>query len=89
MSFVYDRQTLLNIRMAIDSTKGDVEEYCRFPPPAQLRWYPADLPWRRRRRRSRGKRGGIAARLKSLARSSPMSVGPALTCERCSAGAFA
>ena len=88
MSYVYDRQTLLNIRMAIDITEGNVEECCRFPPPVyqhflvQQRWYPVDPSWRRRRRRKRGKRGGVAVRCRSLAWSpSTMLNWPGKVCE--------
>ncbi|KAI2653946.1 RNA-directed DNA polymerase from mobile element jockey [Labeo rohita] len=82
MSLVYDRQTLLNIRVAIDSVRSGIGVPCRFPTPAishlpaHLCWHPADLPWRRRRRRKRGKRGGAAARMKSALRSSPMCIDP-------------
>lgn len=88
MLLVYDRQTLLNIRMAIDSAKSDIAAPVRIPLPAlsylppHLCWHPANFPWRRRRRRKRGKWGGAAVWLKSLTQSPPMCIGLMLAYER-------
>ncbi len=86
---VYDRQTLMDIRVAVETARCDIcmPRTSSLPTlsylPLHHCWRRADLPWKRKRRRKRGKQGGVAVRLRSFAwMLSPLSDGPGLACER-------
>lgn len=89
MVLVYDRQTLMDIRVAVETARCDIcmPRTSSLPTRSYLPlhhcWRRADLPWKRKRWRKRGKRGGVAVRLRSFAwMLSPLSDGPGLACER-------
>ncbi len=89
MVLVYDHQTLMDIRVAVETARCDicVPRTSSLPTHSYLPlhhcWHLADLPWKRKRRRKRGKRGGVAVQLRSFAWTpSPLSDRPGLACER-------
>lgn len=82
MALVYDRQTLMDIRVAFETARTDTCAFRPSPPPTYP-YFPShqyqhvtDLPWKKKHRRKRGKRAGVAVWLRSSA--DLLSAGPGM-----------